>query len=47
VGTVVIAVTAPSAKQVRTFQFLGGRDMVKFQSAQAAMNMLRLILLDA
>ena len=47
VGTVVIAVTAPSAKQVRTFQFLGGRDMVKFQSAQAAMNMLRLMLLDA
>ncbi len=47
VGTVAIAVTAPSAKQVRTFQFLGGRDMVKFQSAQAAMNMLRLMLLDA
>jgi hypothetical protein len=32
---------------VRTFQFVGGRDMVKFQSAQAAMNMLRLMLLDA
>ena len=47
VGTVAIAVKAPSAKQVRTFQFLGGRDMVKFQSAQAAMNMLRLMLLDA
>jgi hypothetical protein len=47
VGTVAIAVKAPSAKQVRTFQFLGGRDMVKFQSTQAAMNMLRLILLDA
>jgi PncC family amidohydrolase len=47
VGTVAIAVRTPAARQVRTFQFLGGRDMVKFQSAQAAMNMLRLMLLDA
>jgi competence/damage-inducible protein CinA-like protein len=47
VGTVAIAVKTPSGAQVRTFQFLGGRDMVKFQSAQAAMNMLRLMLLDA
>ena len=47
VGTVTIAVRTPFAKQVRTFQFLGGRDMVKFQSAQAAMNILRLMLLDA
>jgi nicotinamide-nucleotide amidase len=47
VGTVVIAVKSPTRAQVRTFQFLGGRDMVKFQSAQAAMNMLRLMLLDA
>ena len=47
VGTVAIAVKTPSAAQVRTFQFLGGRDMVKFQSAQAAMNMLRLMLLNA
>ncbi len=46
VGTVAIAVRTPAAKQVRTFQFVGGRDMVKFQSAQAAMNMLRLMLLD-
>ena len=46
VGTVAIAVRTPAAKQVRTFQFIGGRDMVKFQSAQAAMNMLRLMLLD-
>jgi nicotinamide-nucleotide amidase len=47
VGTVAIAVRTPTAHRVRTFQFLGGRDMVKFQSAQAAMNMLRLMLLDA
>ena len=46
VGTVAIAVKTPAAQQVRTFQFIGGRDMVKFQSAQAAMNMLRLMLLD-
>jgi len=47
VGTVAIAVVAPEHTRVRTFQFLGGREMVKFQSAQAAMNMLRLILLKA
>jgi nicotinamide-nucleotide amidase len=47
VGTVAIAVKTPVAQQVRTFQFLGAREMVKFQSAQAAMNMLRLMLLDA
>jgi nicotinamide-nucleotide amidase len=46
VGTVAIAVKTPSATQIRMFQFLGGRDMVKFQSAQAAMNMLRLMLLS-
>jgi competence/damage-inducible protein CinA-like protein len=45
VGTVAIAVAADDLIRVRTFQFLGGRDMVKFQSAQAAMNMLRLLLL--
>lgn len=47
VGMVAIAVVTPGGEQVRTFQFIGGRDMVKFQSAQAAMNMLRLMLLDA
>lgn len=47
VGTVAIAVLTPSGDHVRTFQFIGGRDMVKFQAAQAAMNMLRLLLLDA
>ena len=47
VGTVAIAVITPGADEIRTFQFIGGRDMVKFQSAQAALNMLRLTLLDA
>jgi len=46
VGTVAIAVRTPSAVQIRTFQFLGARDMVKKKSAQAAMNMLRLMLLS-
>ena len=44
VGTVVIAVSLPDNLWVRTFNFFGGRDMVKFQSTQAAMNMLRLML---
>jgi nicotinamide-nucleotide amidase len=44
VGTVAIAVAAGAAMSVRTFRFFGNRDMVKFQSAQAALNMLRLIL---
>ena len=44
VGTVAIAVSVPGEERVRTFQFFGGRDMVKFQSTQAALNMLRLML---
>jgi nicotinamide-nucleotide amidase len=46
VGTVAIAVVTPEHRSVRTFLFLGGRDMVKFQATQAAMNMLRLLLAD-
>ena len=44
VGTVAIAVSMRGDERVRTFQFFGGRDMVKFQAAQAALNMLRLML---
>jgi PncC family amidohydrolase len=44
VGTVSIAVAAGDAISVRTFRFFGNREMVKFQSAQAALNMLRLML---
>jgi competence/damage-inducible protein CinA-like protein len=47
VGTVAIAVVVGDTVRVRTFPFIGPRDMVKFQSAQAAMNMLRLILLKS
>jgi nicotinamide-nucleotide amidase len=44
VGTVAIAVLVNENARVRTFQFVGAREMVKFQSAQAALNMLRLML---
>jgi len=47
VGTVVVAVAVERNVRARTFQFIGGREMVKFQSTQAAMNMLRLMLLKA
>ena len=47
VGTVSIAVVTDEASSVRTFQFLGGREMVKFQAAQSALNMLRLQLTRA
>jgi len=46
VGTVSIAVVAGDRASVRTFQFIGARDMVTFQSTQAAMNMLRLLLME-
>jgi nicotinamide-nucleotide amidase len=46
VGTVAVAVVTPDDHWVRMFRFVGPRDMVKFQSAQGAMNMLRLMLLD-
>jgi nicotinamide-nucleotide amidase len=51
VGTVCIAVVLAKngadefACWVRTFPFVGSREMVKFQSTQAAMNMVRLMLL--
>jgi len=44
VGTVAIAVVTQGESRVRTFRFVGGRDMVKFQATQAALNMLRLLL---
>jgi nicotinamide-nucleotide amidase len=46
VGTVAVAAITPRGERVRTLRFYGGRDMVKFQSAQAAMNAVRLLLLD-
>ena len=45
VGTVAIAVLAGDQERVQTFRFAGGREDVKSQAAQAALNMLRLMLL--
>src|SRR5207249_1191466 len=44
VGTVAIAIVVDGERSTRTFRFIGDRDMVKFQAAQAAMNMLRMLL---
>ena len=41
VGTVVVAVVGLSGAQVRRFLFSGGREQVKFQASQAALNMVR------
>jgi PncC family amidohydrolase len=45
VGTVAIAVAVDEEIRVRTFQFLGSREMVKFQAAQSALNTTRLMVL--
>jgi nicotinamide-nucleotide amidase len=48
VGTVVIAVIVPDRPvYVRTYLFFGGRAMVKFQAAQAALDRVRRMLSDA
>ena len=44
VGTVAIAVVTDRETEVRTFTFIGAREQVKYQAAQAAMNMLRLMM---
>jgi nicotinamide-nucleotide amidase len=45
VGTVAIAVVLRGTARVRTLQLFGAREVVKFQATQAALNMLRLMLL--
>jgi nicotinamide-nucleotide amidase len=47
VGTVAVAVVVDGETRVRTFQFIGGREMVKFQAAQSALNMTRLMVTGA
>jgi nicotinamide-nucleotide amidase len=47
VGTVFIAAAWPLGSRVRHFQFAGGREAVKWQSAQSALDMLRRGLLDS
>jgi len=46
VGTVAIAVSLSGTTRVRTVHLVGAREVVKFQATQAALNMLRLLLLD-
>jgi nicotinamide-nucleotide amidase len=46
VGTVVIAVAWVGGSHVEPFLFPGGREQVKFQASQAALNMLRKVLND-
>ena len=46
VGTVAIAAVGSSASRVRTYRFVGGREMVKFQASQAALDMVRRMLLE-
>jgi len=45
VGTVAIAVVAPDERLNRTFRFAGPREQIKYQAAQAALNLVRLLLL--
>jgi nicotinamide-nucleotide amidase len=46
VGTVVIAVAWDGGQRVQAFRFAGGRAQVKFQSSQAALDMVRRWLLE-
>jgi nicotinamide-nucleotide amidase len=46
VGTVAIAMALEARSAVRTFHFIGGREMITFQATQSAMNMLRLLMLE-
>jgi nicotinamide-nucleotide amidase len=46
VGTVCVAASSARATRVRTFRFVGGREMVKFQASQAALDMVRRMLLE-
>ena len=47
VGTVALAVVTPDDARVRTVRLVGPREVVKFHAAQAALNLLRLMLLQA
>ncbi len=44
VGTVAIAAVINGTRRSRTFKFIGGREQVKFQASQAALDMVRRML---
>jgi nicotinamide mononucleotide (NMN) deamidase PncC len=46
VGTVAIAAVTATTTKSRVFRFNGERDQVKFQASQAALDMVRRILLE-
>jgi nicotinamide-nucleotide amidase len=46
VGTVAIAALTPGKERMRTFKFIGDREQVKFQASQAALDMVRRMLLE-
>ncbi len=46
VGTVVVAATGLDRERVRTFRFIGDRALVRAQSAQAALDAVRRLILD-
>jgi nicotinamide-nucleotide amidase len=47
VGTVATAVVTPGATRSRLFRFFGEREQVKFQASQAALDMVRRVLLSS
>jgi nicotinamide-nucleotide amidase len=44
IGTVAVAVVGPGVLRARTFRFVGEREQIKFQAAQAALDMVRRLL---
>jgi nicotinamide-nucleotide amidase len=47
VGTVAVAAIGPETARSRVFRFVGDRELVKFQASQAALDMVRRMLLGA
>ena len=47
VGTVAVAAAGPAVSRSRVFRFVGDRELVKFQASQAALDMVRRMLLAA
>ena len=46
VGTVAVAAVAPGGARSRVFRFVGDRELIKFQASQAALDMVRRMLLS-
>jgi nicotinamide-nucleotide amidase len=45
VGTVAVAAVGPNGVRARVFRFVGDRELIKFQASQAALDMVRRMLL--